>query len=45
MSEQQDERPDCWVPEDEQEVIERAGAETEQEKNLAIAQAKRIGDL
>jgi len=45
MSEQQDERPDYWIPEDEQEVIERADAETDQEKNLAIAQAKLIGDL
>jgi hypothetical protein len=45
MSEGQDKSPDVQIPEDEQEVIERAGAETEQEKNLAIAQAKRIGDL
>jgi hypothetical protein len=45
MSEEQDKSPDVQIPEDEQEVIEMAGAETEQEKNLAIAQAKLIGDL
>ncbi|ESS07300.1 MAG: hypothetical protein A07HB70_00574 [uncultured archaeon A07HB70] len=33
------------IPADEEEVIEMAGAKTEQEKNLAIAQAKLIGDL
>lgn len=33
------------IPADEQEVIEIAGAETDEEKNLAIAQARLIGDI
>lgn len=33
------------LPTDEQEVIDMAGAETEEEKNLAVAQARLIGDL
>lgn len=45
MSEQEDKSPDVRIPEDEQEVIEIAGAETEQEKNVAIAQAKVIGEI
>lgn len=39
--------PDVRIPEDEAELIEMIGGEemTEQEKNVAIAQAKLIGDL
>ena len=33
------------IPANEEEVIEIAGAETDEEKNLAIAQARLIGDL
>lgn len=40
-----DENPPVRIPENEEAVIELAGAETEQEKNVAIAQAKLIGDL
>jgi hypothetical protein len=37
---------DIKIPEDEQAVIDMLGDDaTEQEKNLAIAQAKLIGDL
>ena len=42
MSDERDENPKVRIPEDEREVIEMAGAETEQEKNLAIAQARLI---
>jgi hypothetical protein len=45
MSEEQDKSFNVQIFEDEQEVIEIAGAETEQEQNLAVAQAKLIGDL
>jgi hypothetical protein len=45
MSEEQDRSPDVQIPKDEEEVIEMSEAETEQQKNLAIAQAKLIGDL
>jgi hypothetical protein len=45
MSEQEDKSPDVQIPEDEQEVIEMAGAETEQEKRVAVAQAEVIGDI
>lgn len=45
-----DENPDVMIPEDEQAVIdfleeELGGELTEQEENLAVAQAKLIGDL
>jgi hypothetical protein len=45
-----DEQADVEVPEDEQDVVEMISGEddsepTEQEKNLAIAQAELIGDL
>ena len=39
------ENPDVEIPEDEQAVIDVAGAETDEEKALAIAQAELIGDL
>lgn len=42
MSEQ---NPEVRIPEDEEEVIEIAEAETEEERNLAVAQAELIGDL
>jgi hypothetical protein len=44
MSEKQEEN-EIGLPEDEEDVIEMAGAETDQEKNLAVAQARPIGDL
>lgn len=40
-----DENPETKIPEDEDAVIEMAGAETEEEKAVAIAQAKLIGDI
>lgn len=40
-----DENDEVRIPEDEQAVIEAAGAETDEEKALAIAQAKLIGDI
>ena len=45
-----DEHTDVELPEDEQDVVEMISDEddsepAEQEKNLAIAQAKLIGDL
>jgi len=33
------------IPADEEEVIDMAGAETDEEKNLAVAQARLMGDL
>ncbi|RKS81507.1 hypothetical protein BDK61_0793 [Haloarcula quadrata] len=36
---------DVQIPEGEEEVIDMAGAETDEEKNLAVAQARLIGDL
>lgn len=33
------------IPADEAEVIDMVGAETDEEKNLAVAQARLIGDL
>jgi len=42
MSEESDE---VRIPKDEQAVIEAAGAETDEEKALAIAQAKLFGDI
>ena len=39
------ENPDVEIPEDDQAVIDVAGAETDEEKALAIAQAELIGDL
>jgi len=44
MSRQKNET-EIHIPEDEEEVIEITDAETEQEKNLAIAQARLIGDI
>lgn len=45
-----DDQSDIELPEDEQDVVdaisgEGEGEPTEQQKNLAIAQAKLIGDL
>jgi hypothetical protein len=40
-----DENEEVQIPKDEQAVIDAAGAETDEEKALAIAQAKLIGDL
>ena len=46
MSEKENENPEIRIPEDEQAVIDMLGDDaTEEEKNLAIAQAKLIGDL
>jgi len=36
---------EIYLPDDEEEVIDVAGAETDEEKNLAVAQAQLIGDL
>jgi hypothetical protein len=44
MSDEQDEN-EIRIPADEEEVIDMAGAETDEEKNLAVAQARLIGDL
>jgi hypothetical protein len=33
------------LPADEEEVIEMAGAETDEEKALAVSQARLIGDI
>ncbi|WP_255458719.1 hypothetical protein [Haloarcula sp. JP-Z28] len=40
-----DESPEVQIPDDAEEVAEIAGAETEEEKALALAQARLIGDL
>lgn len=40
-----DENDTVQIPEDEQAVIEMAGAKTDEQKALAIAQAKLIGDI
>lgn len=40
-----DETPDVRVPEDETDVLEIAGAETDEERALAVAQARMIGDV
>lgn len=47
---EQDESPEISLPEDEQDLIDRSEGDSgqelsEQEKNLAITQAKLIGDL
>jgi hypothetical protein len=45
MSDESNENPEVRLPDDEDEVIEMAGAETEEEQNLAVAQARLIGDI
>jgi len=46
VSDKEDENPEIRIPEDEQAVIDMLDDDaTEEEKNLAIAQAKLIGDL
>ncbi|SEN54120.1 hypothetical protein SAMN05216388_1003353 [Halorientalis persicus] len=45
MSNEQDKSPEINLPEDEEDVIKMAGAETEEEQNLAVAQARLIGDI
>ncbi len=44
MSDEQDEN-EIHIPADEEEVIDMARAKTDEEKNLAVAQARLIGDL
>lgn len=44
MSDEQDE-DEIRIPADQEEVAEIAGAETEEDKALAVAQARLIGDL
>jgi hypothetical protein len=44
MSEEQNE-DQIRLPTDAEEVIDMAGAETDEEKALAVAQARLIGDL
>lgn len=41
----QNETSEIRLPADEADVIELAGAETDEEENVAIAQARLIGDL
>jgi len=45
MTDEQNKNPGIRVPADEEEVIDMVGAETDDEKNLAVAQARLIGDL
>jgi len=45
MSDEQEENIEIDLPDDESDVHEIAGAETEEEKALAVAQARLIGDL
>ncbi|WP_268258136.1 hypothetical protein [Halopiger djelfimassiliensis] len=40
-----DENPDIRLPDEEDEAIEIAVAETDEQKALAVAQARLIGDL
>ena len=44
MSDEQN-KNEILLPTDEEEVIEMAGAKTDNEKNLAVRQARLIGDL
>lgn len=44
MSDEQNQN-EIRLPDDEEEVIHVAGAEIDEEKNLAVAQAQLIGDL
>ena len=44
MSEEQDQN-EIRIPADEADVIDMAGAETDEEEALAVAQARLIGDL
>ncbi|MXR52904.1 hypothetical protein GRX03_14990 [Halovenus sp. WSH3] len=44
MSDEQNQN-EIRLPDDEEEVIDMAGAETDEEKNLAVAQARLIGDI
>lgn len=45
MSDEQNENPEIRLPDDEEEVIDIAGVETDEEKNLAEVQARLIGDI
>ena len=45
MSDEQNKSPEINLPDDESEVHDMAGAETDEEENLAVAQARLIGDL
>jgi hypothetical protein len=45
MSDEQDKSPEINLPDDEAEVVEMAGAETDEEKALAVASARLIGDV
>ncbi|MFC7323104.1 hypothetical protein ACFQMF_00770 [Halorubrum rutilum] len=45
MSDEQNKSPEINLPDGESEVHEMAGAETDEEKALAVAQAELIGDL
>jgi len=44
MSDEQDQN-EIRIPTDEEEVIDMVDTETNEEKNLAVAQARLIGDL
>lgn len=45
MGDESSKSPEIRLPDDEAEVIEMAGAETDEEKAVAVAQAELIGDL
>ncbi|WP_160164301.1 hypothetical protein [Natrinema gari] len=45
MSDEENRNPEVRLPEDEDDIIDMAGAGTDEEKNLAVAQARLIGDL
>ena len=45
MSDERNENPETRLPADQEEVIDMAGAETDKEKALAVAQAKLVGDV
>lgn len=45
MSDEENRNPEIHLPTDEEEVIDMTGAETDEEKALAVAQARLIGDL
>jgi len=45
MNKDQDKKSEIRIPDDGADVIEIAGAKTDKEKSLAVAQARLIGDL
>jgi len=45
MSDEQNKSPEINLPDDETDVHDIAGVETDEEQALAVAQARLIGDL